>query len=198
VHSTGSSLVYAGYIGGNGFDVGYGIAVDSGGDAYVTGYTESTEASFPVTGGPDLTYNGGSYDAFVAKISDATAQITLVVNGDSSPAVTPIKPVTVVYQISGCQNREMYLILNAPALNINWSYLDAAGQWISLPVNFINITPFSAIGPADGAYTLFNGNLPPGDYDLYIACDFIANGHLDYTGGISLNGAFDYVLVHVN
>ena len=37
---------------------GFGIAVDGAGDAYVTGYTSSTEATFPVTVGPDLTYNG--------------------------------------------------------------------------------------------------------------------------------------------
>jgi hypothetical protein len=44
-------LVYAGYIGGTGNDLGVGIAVDSSGNAYVTGWTLSTEASFPVTGG---------------------------------------------------------------------------------------------------------------------------------------------------
>ena len=38
---------------------GHGIAVDGAGNAYVTGYTTSTEATFPVTAGPDLTYNGG-------------------------------------------------------------------------------------------------------------------------------------------
>ena len=36
-----------------------GIAVDAAGNAYVTGRTDSTEATFPVTAGPDLTYNGG-------------------------------------------------------------------------------------------------------------------------------------------
>jgi len=62
-------LVYCGYIGGSGDDVGWGIAVDGSGQAYVVGWTYSTEASFPVRGGPDLTFNGGDYDAFVAKIS---------------------------------------------------------------------------------------------------------------------------------
>jgi len=36
--------------------------------AYVTGYGNSTQATFPVTVGPDLTHNGGDRDAFVAKV----------------------------------------------------------------------------------------------------------------------------------
>ncbi len=63
-------FVYAGYIGGDNRDGGSGIAVDKKGNAYVTGYTASTEATFPVKGGPDLTFNGGSVDAFVAKVSE--------------------------------------------------------------------------------------------------------------------------------
>lgn len=69
VNATGTGLIYAGYIGGNDYDNDEGIAVDSAGNAYVTGHTKSTEASFPVSGGPDLTYNGGDADAFVAKIN---------------------------------------------------------------------------------------------------------------------------------
>jgi len=68
VKADGTGLVYAGYIGGSSYDYGTGIAVDSTGNAYVTGYTQSTEMTFPVGGGPDLTYNGGYYDAFVAKV----------------------------------------------------------------------------------------------------------------------------------
>lgn len=39
----GSALVYSTYLGGSGGDHGNGIAVDSGGDAYVVGTTESTD-----------------------------------------------------------------------------------------------------------------------------------------------------------
>jgi hypothetical protein len=67
VRADGSGLVYAGYIGGADKDKGRGIAVDGAGQAYVTGYTYSDETTFPVVGGPDLTYNG-SRDAFVAKV----------------------------------------------------------------------------------------------------------------------------------
>jgi hypothetical protein len=62
-------LVYCGYIGGSGYDQGNGIAVDGYGFAYVTGDTASGETTFPETVGPDLDYNGGNSDAFVAKVS---------------------------------------------------------------------------------------------------------------------------------
>jgi hypothetical protein len=42
--------------------------VDKSGNAYMCGQTDSTEDTFPVKTGPDLTYNGGGDDAFVAKI----------------------------------------------------------------------------------------------------------------------------------
>jgi hypothetical protein len=45
----GGSLVYSTYLGGNGYDYAYAIAVDSGGSAYVTGETDSPD--FPVTPG---------------------------------------------------------------------------------------------------------------------------------------------------
>jgi len=42
-------LIYSTYLGGTGLDNANGIAVDSSGNAYVAGYTESTD--FPVTPG---------------------------------------------------------------------------------------------------------------------------------------------------
>jgi hypothetical protein len=40
-------LIYAGYI--DGTDAGTGIAVDGAGNAYLTGVTNSSETSFPLT-----------------------------------------------------------------------------------------------------------------------------------------------------
>src|ERR1019366_4863515 len=45
----GSSLVYSTYLGGNGYDYAYAIVVDSSGNAYVTGETDSPD--FPATAG---------------------------------------------------------------------------------------------------------------------------------------------------
>jgi hypothetical protein len=74
VRANGSGLIYAGYIGGLYEDFGYDIAVDSAGNAYVTGYTFSNQTTFPVKIGPDTTFNvspTGNEDAFVAKVNPA-------------------------------------------------------------------------------------------------------------------------------
>jgi hypothetical protein len=68
VNQSGTGLVYLGYIGGDNIDSGVGIGVDSSGNAYIGGRTWSTEATFPVSNGPDLTYNGAG-DAFIAKVN---------------------------------------------------------------------------------------------------------------------------------
>jgi hypothetical protein len=63
----GSALVYSTYLGGSGYDQGYGIAVDPNtGDALITGSTQS--ADFP-TVNPLQPNNGGGTDAFVARLS---------------------------------------------------------------------------------------------------------------------------------
>jgi len=53
------------YLGGNSWDAGTGIAVDASG-IYLAGYTESSGWT---SGGFDTSYNGGWYDAFVAKLT---------------------------------------------------------------------------------------------------------------------------------
>ena len=68
VNAAGTVLVFAGYVGGEGTDSGHDIAVGSEGEIFLTGETASGEATFPLTVGPDLTYNGGPTDAFVAKV----------------------------------------------------------------------------------------------------------------------------------
>jgi hypothetical protein len=68
VNAQGNGLIYCGYLGGERNEKGYDIAVDISGFAYVAGRTWSDEDTFPVILGPDLTYNGGTFDAYVAKI----------------------------------------------------------------------------------------------------------------------------------
>ena len=82
----GSSLVYSTYLGGNGADRGYAIAVDSSGSAYITGLT--TSPNFPISQGAYQTVcapianntgisvaqsncNSFDYNVFVTKLTPA-------------------------------------------------------------------------------------------------------------------------------
>lgn len=68
-----TSLFYSTYLGGTGKDYGNGIAVDSLGNAYVTGHTQSLD--FPRKNPFDLTF-AGSYEAFVTKVNSAALGAT--------------------------------------------------------------------------------------------------------------------------
>jgi len=70
VNTDGTHLDYCGFIGGDDTDAGYDIAVDSFGNAYVAGLTESTETTFPIVFGPDISYNGIT-DGFIARVNVA-------------------------------------------------------------------------------------------------------------------------------
>ena len=67
--STGNSLVYSTFLGGNSYDYGYAIKVDSNGSAYVTGNTCSTD--FPTKNPYQKVHGGGEDDCFVTKLSPA-------------------------------------------------------------------------------------------------------------------------------
>ncbi len=76
IDSAGSRLIYSTYIGGSNYDVGFAVAVDDNGNAYVGGKTLSTD--FPVTPGVvQDTFGGGfviappvsgTFDGFAAKL----------------------------------------------------------------------------------------------------------------------------------
>ncbi|MCC5468329.1 SBBP repeat-containing protein [Pelosinus baikalensis] len=67
LNPTGSALVYSTYLGGSNFDEGFGIAIDTSGNAYVTGFTQSTD--FPTTLGAFQTSLKGFEDGFVTKLN---------------------------------------------------------------------------------------------------------------------------------
>lgn len=74
INAAGSALVYSTYLGGRGDDGGWGIAVDSSGEAYVTGFASSTD--FPVVNPLQACVAGGSNDdAFVAKLDTSGSML---------------------------------------------------------------------------------------------------------------------------
>ena len=68
LNASGSDLVYATFLDGNGPDWGNGIAVDADGNAYVTGTTGSSD--FPTTDGAfKMSHDNYWDDGFVAKLN---------------------------------------------------------------------------------------------------------------------------------
>ena len=116
ISAAGTAWIYVTYLGGNNVDEGNGIAVDSAGNAYVTGYTAST--NFPLQS-PIRSSTTASVDAFVTKLNPAgsalvystylggsatdyataiavdssgNAYVTGIVTSDDFPLVNPIDP----------------------------------------------------------------------------------------------------------
>jgi len=79
INAAGTAVVYSTFLGGSGDDIGDGIAMDSSGDIYLTGWTSSP---FPGASGSAIqpTYGGGT-DGFVAKLANS-----------ASPSVSSISP----------------------------------------------------------------------------------------------------------
>jgi hypothetical protein len=69
VDPTGGTQLFGTFLGGYGEDYPGGIAIDSSGAIYATGYTNSSD--FPVTAAALQNTEGGNYDAFISKIGTA-------------------------------------------------------------------------------------------------------------------------------
>ncbi len=72
LNSSGTALVYSTFLGGNNANVGYAITIDSSDNAYVTGYTYST--NFPTTAGAFQTTLNGPTGVFVTKINSTASE----------------------------------------------------------------------------------------------------------------------------
>jgi hypothetical protein len=151
-------LAYSTYLGGSGDngDAAFAIAVDSSGDAYVTGMTDST--NFPVTSGSYQQTNRGAanstFNAFVTKLnatgtalvystylggSGDTQGLALAVDGSGNAYITGATfatnfPVTSgAYQTASIANATGYMAfvtkLNATGTALDYStYLGGSGN----------------------------------------------------------------------
>ncbi|MCW5860925.1 MAG: SBBP repeat-containing protein, partial [Caldilineales bacterium] len=73
INAEGNHLVYAAFLGGNGSDWGFDIAVDEASSAYLTGYTASSD--FPTSANAyDRSLNGGR-DVFLAQLNDGGSSL---------------------------------------------------------------------------------------------------------------------------
>lgn len=94
LNSEGTQLVYSSYLGGSAWEEGRGIVVDEAGNAYISGWTHSS--NFPVTrNGFDTSFNGDSFydlDAFLVKLNPGGTDLAYGsflggTNGDQAFAV---------------------------------------------------------------------------------------------------------------
>lgn len=88
LNSSGSALIYSSYLGGTKGDVGYAIALDSSNNAYLTGYTHST--NFPTSPGAFQVKLNANTAAFATKInSTGSALVYSTYLGGTTTATTP-------------------------------------------------------------------------------------------------------------
>ena len=91
LNAVGNALVYSTYLGGTSLNLGFGIAVDASGDAYIAGQTWS--GNFP-TANPFQATLRGTDDAFIAKIIEPPPTPTPSPSPTPTPTPTPTPPPT--------------------------------------------------------------------------------------------------------
>jgi len=72
--ATGTALEYATYLGGTGQEEARAVAIDTAGNAYVTGWTRSTDL-YTETAVYDPTFNGGVFDVFLMKLNPSGSEL---------------------------------------------------------------------------------------------------------------------------
>jgi hypothetical protein len=89
-----NKITYATYLGASGDDADFGVATDTRGLAYVTGYTDSS--LFPTTAGAPDSQLSGTNDAFVAKLKVGSPPgapvmfLPIVLNSTSEAVKSPL------------------------------------------------------------------------------------------------------------
>jgi Bacterial Ig-like domain (group 3)/Beta-propeller repeat len=147
--ATGSALAYSSYLGGvcSPLTAGGGIAVDSTGDAHVTGYTAAD--NFPTVNAIQPTF-GGYFDAFAAKIIDSAASTTLT--SSPNPALTGqrITFTATVSSPGGTPTGTVTFTIGCTTLGS--STLNAAGQATLTKRLFPGAYSISAVYGGDGHF----------------------------------------------
>ncbi|TMG74464.1 MAG: hypothetical protein E6H75_11965, partial [Betaproteobacteria bacterium] len=146
---TGSALAYSTYLGGSSGDSGKGIAVDTGGNAFVTGMTgicftpsECATNNFPTTAGAfQPTAGGGTSgggDAFVAKIVDDAPPPPTTARFEQS-AASQIGSWTTYGSETGTFSGGTIVASNVAASTAMFSFTGTAVSWIGVKCNVCGI-----------------------------------------------------------
>ncbi len=153
--SSGASLVYSTYLGGTSDDLGLAISLDSVNNAFVTGYTLSNEASFPLVNAYDSTL-GGSYDAFVTKIdpTGSTLLFSTFLGGQYGDLGTGIAADQYgEVGVTGCTNSDDFPVFFAYDSTYNGSW-DCFITYFAAPGDSAVYSTYLGGGMSDYAYGL--------------------------------------------
>jgi len=167
-------LLYSTFLGGGDYECCAAIALDGGGNVYVSGTTQSV--NFPTTAGAfDETYDGGS-DAFVVKLDAAGTDIVYATfiggtGGDGGEDLI----------VDGLGN--VYLT----GYTYSWDFPTTPGAFQSSYV--LNGDGFVAKLNASGSALLYSTYLGGGDYDSPSSIDVDSAGSA-YVTGTTISGDF--------
>jgi len=191
LNATGSALDYSTYLGGSDDEHSGDIAVDSSGNAYVTGRTAST--NFPLAGSLQNTHAGGvgSYDAFVSKIGSASAgqsDLTMTVVMPNAPTVNQggTLSVTDTVKNQGTAPAGTFRI----GYHLSTTMIYGNGDDISIPT--VRILTTLAAGVSDTATTSLSipSTAPGGIYFLCAIADSVNQvAESDETNNTQCSGA---------
>ena len=189
--SGAASVVWSTYLGGSGSEKATGIAVDSEGNAFVIGWTHSTD--FPTVnayqtslkfGNLCLDCVVGAQDAFVTKISAAGSALlySSYFGGSASDTANAIAldPAGLAYIAGGTGSVDLPTV-NAYQAVLRSTFRDGEGS------SFLAIFDTTRTGPASLLYSTFFGGSGGPDTALAVAVDGSGAVHL---GGFTTSSDF--------
>jgi len=174
INTTGTALIYSTYLGGSGGEDAYSIAVDTLGNAYITGETVSTD--FP-THNPLQPNHAGNHDAFVTKIGGSNPAPDIKTNGSDGP-VSILKYTNLSVTISldpGShvdENADWWVLANTP---MGWYHYVLPDSWAPGQA----VTHQGVLFDLPSYEVLNMSGLPTGTYTFYFGVDLIMNGSID-------------------
>ena len=175
--ATGAMVDYATYLGGRGDDYGQGIAVDSVGNAVVSGFTAS--ADFPTLGALQSVFGGAAYDAFVTKLATTGSEFiysTFLGGSGEDYALKIAMDSSGDAYVTGYSNSTDFPVANAMQPVYGGGTCGAPSS--TIPCFDAFVTKLSKDG-ARLAYSTYLGG-SGGDYGYGIAVD--STGHACVTG----------------
>jgi hypothetical protein len=204
LNPTGDALVYSTYLGGSNSDIAFGIALDTGGNAYVTGETFSKD--FPTMNTFQSTCGGcaaGFSDAFVTKFNlagNALVYSSYLGGGVGSPFTPPYSEGHAIAVDATGNAYVTGLTASTDFPTMNPFQSTCAGCPSGFPDAFV--TKFTAAGDALGYSTYLGGNIP-GEQGLSssvgsgIAVDAVGSSYvtgLTYSANFPTANAFQSTL----